>query len=345
MRRTTRRLLLVAVLLAAGAAVIALIATYGGDWFPRKAAAPPANGVPARTVHVDPTTKSVADAAAARSALDQFDEGQRLLAADKPIEARTALSAALLTDQLPADKADQARAALEKLAERTILSDSTFDGDVYTDRYRIKRGDSLQRIELASRLHVPSELLERINHISDPGKLMEGQTIKLIYGPFHAVVYKGQFVMDIYLQPEGKPRLFIKRLPVGLGKNGSTPVGAWHVRLGRPAISATQGAEYQPSVAGKLTKARFDPPPNCEIDHSINYGEPGYPFGEKGMFIPLEGDDENTSRMTNYGIHSTNDPASIGKEGSLGCIRLRDNDIDLVFSLLYEKWSTVETRP
>jgi lipoprotein-anchoring transpeptidase ErfK/SrfK len=47
--------------------------------------------------------------------------------------------------------------------------------------------------------------------------------------------------------------------------------------------------------------------------------------------------------MTNYGIHSTNDPASIGKEGSLGCIRLNDVDIELVFSLLYEKWSTVRT--
>ena len=55
--------------------------------------------------------------------------------------------------------------------------------------------------------------------------------------------------------------------------------------------------------------------------------------------------DDATRRFDGYGIHGTNDPASIGKAASLGCVRLSDPDIDFVYSLLYEKWSTVEVRP
>jgi lipoprotein-anchoring transpeptidase ErfK/SrfK len=55
--------------------------------------------------------------------------------------------------------------------------------------------------------------------------------------------------------------------------------------------------------------------------------------------------DASTRNLTDYGIHSTNDQTSIGGAQSLGCIRLADGDIDLVYSLLYEHWSTVEVRP
>ena len=40
-------------------------------------------------------------------------------------------------------------------------------------------------------------------------------------------------------------------------------------------------------------------------------------------------------------MHDTNDQSSVGKAVSLGCIRLADGDIDLLFAMLYEKWSTV----
>ncbi|MCJ7777874.1 MAG: L,D-transpeptidase, partial [Sedimentisphaerales bacterium] len=74
-------------------------------------------------------------------------------------------------------------------------------------------------------------------------------------------------------------------------------------------------------------------------------GDKDYPLGKEGFWISLVGTDANTIAANGYGIHGTNDPNSIGKASSLGCIRLADADIDLVFNLLYEEWSTVQVVP
>ena len=42
-----------------------------------------------------------------------------------------------------------------------------------------------------------------------------------------------------------------------------------------------------------------------------------------------------------YGIHGTIDPASIGQKKSMGCIRLLDDDIKLVYDMLVKDKSTV----
>jgi lipoprotein-anchoring transpeptidase ErfK/SrfK len=44
---------------------------------------------------------------------------------------------------------------------------------------------------------------------------------------------------------------------------------------------------------------------------------------------------------TSYGIHGTIDQTSIGKQASMGCIRLRAADIALVFDLMVEGQSKV----
>jgi lipoprotein-anchoring transpeptidase ErfK/SrfK len=141
-------------------------------------------------------------------------------------------------------------------------------------------------------------------------------------------VDKGDFNLDIFLHRDGCDPAFVKRLRVGLGKNGSTPIGLWRVRLG-----------------SKRDQAPWFPPPSAEAQRSIRWGEPGYPLGKMGYWIGMEGLDDATRTHEGYGIHGTNDLASIGKAASLGCIRLADADIELVFSLLYEKWSTIRVRP
>lgn len=42
-----------------------------------------------------------------------------------------------------------------------------------------------------------------------------------------------------------------------------------------------------------------------------------------------------------YGIHGTIDPNSIGKQSSMGCIRLRADDIAMVYDMMVEGKSTV----
>jgi lipoprotein-anchoring transpeptidase ErfK/SrfK len=150
----------------------------------------------------------------------------------------------------------------------------------------------------------------------------------MVQGPFHAVVGLSHYTLDLYLQREGMERVFIKRVRVGLGADGATPVGAWKVGKGKKMLDAT-----------------WFPPASSPIHQPLRPGDPNYPLGKAGYWIGLVGIDPNTVSADGYGLHGTNDPDSIGKAESLGCIRLADPDIELVFSLLYEEWSTVQTVP
>lgn len=58
------------------------------------------------------------------------------------------------------------------------------------------------------------------------------------------------------------------------------------------------------------------------------------PVGTRWMGISQKG----------YGIHGTNDPQSIGKAASHGCIRLRNRDIEQLFAMVHVH-DTVEIRP
>jgi len=263
-------------------------------------------------------------------ALTCYRSGMDLYDGNEPVKARTQLSKAYYSGRLSPQQQRQARGKLTELAELTLIGrgSGVYADDPYTEYYQCRAGDVLAKIERARKLHVPWQLLVKVNNMRRPEDLEAGRRYKLVYGPFHAVVRKGEFVMDVYLHREGLPRVFVRQFRIGTGANGSTPAGMWRVRLG-----------------GKSERCTWYPPPNSRFRDPIPYGHPDYAFGGKGLWIALEGLDATTRPLTNYGIHSTNDPDSIGSAESLGCIRLADDDIELVYSLLYEHWSTVEVRP
>jgi len=261
-------------------------------------------------------------------ALQAAARGRQLVADGKLAEGRAELSRALLSEKLPADQQAALRTTLGELADKMLFSSRIFDGDPYATQYTFQSREVLARVEVKLRLHVPTQTLLAVNRIGDPRTIRAGQTLKMILGPFHAIVAKGGFTMDLYLSRPPNPPVYVRRLRVGLGKDGSTPIGLWRVALGK-----------------KRDRAPWYPPPNSPVRRSIQWGQPDYPLGKRGYWIGLEGLDANTRMHTGYGIHGTNDPASIGRAESLGCIRLADADIEQVFSLLYEKWSTVEVRP
>jgi len=264
----------------------------------------------------------------AAAALKAAQAGQQLINAGKLVEGRSELSKGLLSGQLPTGHAAEARRVLAELADRMIFSREVFEDDPYTMHYRFLPGEVLARVERKLKLHVPTQIVLKVNRIASARSIRADQTIKLINGPFHAVVSKSNFTMDIYLHRPPAGHVFVRRLKVGVGRNGSTPPGMWRVGLGR-----------------KLQRAPWNPPPNSTETRSIAWGEPGYPLGKDGYWLGLEGVDRRTRIHMGYGIHGTNDPASIGRAESLGCIRLADADIELVFYLLYEFWSTVEVLP
>lgn len=255
-------------------------------------------------------------------------KGLQLMQSGKPLEARRVLSALIFGGTLSDAEAEQARTAATQLADETLFSKKFFDGDPYTFQYTCVSGDTLAKVERDLKLHVPTQLILRINGLARGNDVRAGQSIKMIQGPFHAIVTKRDFTLDLYLQREGTEKVFVKRLKVGLGADGSTPVGAWKVGKGTKMLNAT-----------------WFPPASSPVRDPQRPGDPNYPLGRAGYWIGLVGTDLNTASSTGYGIHGTNDPNSIGQAASLGCIRLADPDIERVFSLLYEEWSSVQVMP
>jgi lipoprotein-anchoring transpeptidase ErfK/SrfK len=84
------------------------------------------------------------------------------------------------------------------------------------------------------------------------------------------------------------------------------------------------GAPASPSPAGVFTVAN-------QIEHPTWYGPtdvvpPGKwnPLGTRWMGLSKKG----------YGIHGTNAPKSIGRNASHGCIRMRNADVEELFTLV-----------
>ncbi len=255
-----------------------------------------------------------------------YRRGLELLAEDDPIAARRELSRAILSGELPQNEEADAVEKAAELAERTILSREVFPDDPYAEVYTVQSGERLAVIANNLDLRVPWEAILRVNNMSDARSLRAGQDIKVVKGPFHAIVTQRTFTCDVYLQRGDHEPVFVKRMPVGLGEGGATPNGLW-------------------KVSSKLPFATWYPPPNAPQSGPIRPGEPEYPLGEKGLWIGIEGIEGDAVGRYGYGIHGTDEPESIGQAESLGCIRLGDDDIELLFELLREDVSTVEIRP
>jgi len=267
-------------------------------------------------------------------AQDVYKQGMAMLDAGKVIEARAELSRAYFSEALDADTEEQLRNVLTDLADETLFSGKIYKDDPYTYCYIFQPDDVLTRVigPRGRALRVPDQLIMELNGIDEESvtRLRPDTELKFIRGPFHAIISKSDFTMDIFLQRDDLPKIYVRRLRVGLGKDDGTPVGLWRVGLGK-----------------KMTKAQWTPPGKLG-DREIIYWEdnnPEYPLGKEGYWIGMEGLDKNTKPRGGYGIHGTSDPDSLGKAYSLGCIRLADEDIEFVFFTLYEFHSTIKVRP
>jgi lipoprotein-anchoring transpeptidase ErfK/SrfK len=247
-----------------------------------------------------------------------YDTGMAMLREGKLVEGRAALSA-LLTDsrsRLSSQDAQLVREMLTQVNKDLVYSSRIVPGDPLVEQYTIQRGDYLSTI--APKYTTTYEFIARVNGIN-PDRIRLGQKIKIVKGPFHAVVSKKSYRLDLYLpDPSGK-MIYIRSYPVGLGQNDSTPIGSW--------ILAKNGKATNPSWTdprdGKFYAA--DSPDN--------------PLG--GYWMRLEGTDDNTRGKEGYGIHGTDEQDSVGRQQSLGCIRMRDGDIQELFEMLIDGKSTV----
>jgi lipoprotein-anchoring transpeptidase ErfK/SrfK len=292
-----------------------LIAQNSAPVLPTKGAAPTTR--PSDTS--SPATRPAAPVrlAAATSAQPLVDAKSKKDAGDL-LSARALLNGALEGGRLSAADAESARQSLGEINETLVFSKNRFKDDTLQEGYQVQSGERLARI--ADRFGVTWELLCKINGLPDARKVRAGQWIKVIHGPFHAVVTKSAFRLDVYLGSPGEPgSLYIRSFPIGLGKDNSTPTGSWVVQHGNKLHPATY---YSPRGEGP-----------------IDANDPKNPLG--GYWMGLEGVAGEAVDKHSYGIHGTIEPDSIGKQASMGCIRLRHDDIAFLYDLLVEGKSKV----
>ncbi len=149
---------------------------------------------------------------------------------------------------------------------------------------------------------ITPEILMRLNGLKND-RLRRDQALKLFKGPFDVRVVKSTYTLEIRRQDKV---LFTYR--VGLGKDDSTPLGAY-----------TAGAKLR-------NPTQFD----REKGRTIEFGQPEHTIGTRWITISSQ-----------YGIHGTVEPDSIGKQMSKGCIRMLNEEVEQVFDLLLEGKSKV----
>ncbi|MEC8559146.1 MAG: L,D-transpeptidase family protein [Planctomycetota bacterium] len=283
-----------------------------------------ATDVPARaaTGTTDPAAVTVVvDAPGSTGATDRLDELEELAGRD-PISARSELTELVIAGDLPPGEAFRARMILNRLGEILMFDPSVLPQDPFAAKYVVQPGDSLSRIAKNADLKSEWMMIKRINRITNPNSIRVGQSLKIPVGTFHAVVSKSDYLLDLFLEND-QGRVLIASCPVGLGEFDATPVGRFVVR-----------------EQSKLINPQWRNPRTGEFFYS---DDPENPIGER--WIGIRGIDETNQELLGYGIHGTIDADSIGRMESMGCIRMHDPDVKLVYDALTERGSIIEIRP
>jgi LysM repeat protein len=276
---------------------------------------PVAQSQPTTQATTAPTTQESAAGDAA------IAEGTAKLKAEEFLAGRKIFNNALLSGTLGPNQTATVKQLLSQANQTIVFSTRHFPDDPYGGTVTVQSGQTLAKI--AQTYAVPWQFLLQINGLSNPKYLRADQTLKIIKGPFNAVVTKSAFTMDIWLgTPEQQGSMYITTYRVGLGQDDSTPTGTWMVEPSRKLRNPTY---FSPRGQGII-----------EAD------DPKNPLGK--YWIGLTGTEGQAVGKMSYGIHGTIDPSSIGHMSSLGCIRLGDADIAQVFAMLVEGKSVVIVR-
>lgn len=249
-----------------------------------------------------------------------IQQAEAAIKANNPVQAREHYNSALLSERASASDRAHVREQMAALNADLIFSPRVYPNDPFATTYEVQSGDSLSRI--AQREGVATEwlLIQRVNRLSNPSSIYQGQKLKLVRGPFHAVVSKSAFRMDVYIGPPGEidQWMYVRSFPVGLGEQDGTPLGAFTVRRHSKLID--------PFWRNPRTGEEFAA------------SDPKNPIGDHWIGLRGLGQAETFS---GYGIHGTIDPGSIGQEMSMGCVRMLPEDVALVYELLTEDISQV----
>ncbi len=128
----------------------------------------------------------------------------------------------------------------------------------------------------------------------EPEQIRVGQDLKVMQGPFGAVVDLSDRTLTVHAHG-----YYVCSFPVAVGKDHATPTGDF------PVLNKVENPTY------------YGP------DGVVSADDPRNPLGEHWIDLG-----------NSCGIHGTIDPSSIGSAVSKGCIRMRPDDVALVYDLL-----------
>lgn len=184
------------------------------------------------------------------------------------------------------------RALIRARIEHTASLIYTSPDRQFDEPYLVQPGDTLSGI--AAKYNVTWQYLARLNRTSAE-RLQAGQQLKVLKGPFSAVVDLDDFALTVHAHG-----WFVHRYRIGTGKDHRTPKGEFMIeeKLQDPTWYNPDGGQIGPE-------------------------DPENPLGHYWLGLG-----------NHIGIHGTNNPESIGQAMSRGCIHLADRDIDEVYHLL-----------
>jgi hypothetical protein len=204
-------------------------------------------------------------------------------------EAQLALSSLYDNPDLPQAQARQVTELLDQLAGMVIYSRQHF----LEQPYVVRPGDTLEQV--ADRYNVPPVLLARINGIREGLQLEPGQELKVVRGPFNAVIHLDKH--ELTLMVEGR---YAGRFAIGVGCDQPKLEGTYIVR-----------------------EKNVNPVYRGPDGITVPGGDPRNPLGK--FWIGLS---------NNIGLHGTVDPQNIGRDDNRGAICLGDRDIDDLYGIL-----------
>lgn len=267
--------------------------------------------------------------------IDSADRAQR---DGKLVECRNLLNRVLLDERTPESERPALRRWMSELSDVLVFSATAAAGDPFSQIYSVVSGDSLPVINRKLGLTTDYMLIARLNKLADPSRIRIDQKLKVATGPFHAVVSKSAYRMDVYMGDPPSPTsvgtsklacgaepgwIYVRSFMVGLGTDDGTPVANFVVRNNSKLVN--------PSWVNPRTHERF------------GADDPKNPIGER--WVGLDGFDEASMAHTGFGVHGTVEPESIGRSMSMGCIRLGAQDVEIVYELLAPKVSVVKVVP